>query len=221
MHVYDSVSNQTSFLGNTTETYFRISSLQPGHNYTFSVQARCLVGGQLCGEAALLLYDQLTGTHTHTHTYTRTQTHSNSTSRRAGDGAAAPSGGQSGDVAAVVVPLLLLLLLAVCGGLVLLYLRHRRLQNNFTAFANSHYNSRLGSAIFSSGDELGEPPFALGQSRPPGSHRPLLSLLLSRRRRRRRPHDQRLLGRRSHGDRVARRPPPRAAAWSDGGMSCR
>lgn len=66
-------------------------------------------------------------------------------------------------MAAVVVPLLLLLLLAVCGGLVVLYLRHRRLQNNFTAFANSHYNSRLGSAIFSSGDELGEPPFALGQ----------------------------------------------------------
>lgn len=64
VHVYDSVTNQTSFLGNTTETYLRISSLQAGHNYTFSVQARCLVGGQLCGEAALLLYDQLTaGTH--------------------------------------------------------------------------------------------------------------------------------------------------------------
>lgn len=55
----------------------------------------------------------------------------------------------------MVVPVLFLLLLAVCGGLVVLYLRHRRLQNNFTAFANSHYNSRLGSAIFSSGDELG------------------------------------------------------------------
>lgn len=37
-----------------------------------------------------------------------------------------------------------------------LYLRHRRLQHSFTAFANSHYNSRLGSAIFSSGDELGK-----------------------------------------------------------------
>lgn len=59
-------------------------------------------------------------------------------------------------MAAVVVPVLFLLLLALCGGLVVLYLRHRRLQNNFTAFANSHYNSRLGSAIFSSGDELGE-----------------------------------------------------------------
>ena len=64
--------------------------------------------------------------------------------------------GHSGDMAAVVVPVLFLLLLGVCGGLVVLYLRHRRLQNNFTAFANSHYNSRLGSAIFSSGDELGE-----------------------------------------------------------------
>lgn len=37
-----------------------------------------------------------------------------------------------------------------------LYVRHRRLQHSFTAFANSHYNSRLGSAIFSSGDELGK-----------------------------------------------------------------
>lgn len=64
--------------------------------------------------------------------------------------------GHSVDMAAVVVPVLFLLLLGVCGGLVVLYLRHRRLQNNFTAFANSHYNSRLGSAIFSSGDELGE-----------------------------------------------------------------
>lgn len=69
---------------------------------------------------------------------------------------ASRSEGHSGDMAAVVVPVLFLLLLGVCGGLVVLYLRHRRLQNNFTAFANSHYNSRLGSAIFSSGDELGE-----------------------------------------------------------------
>ncbi|KAF0030311.1 hypothetical protein F2P81_017042 [Scophthalmus maximus] len=134
VHVYDSVTNQTSYLGNTTETYFRISSLLLGHNYTFSVQARCLLGGQLCGEPALLLYNQLT----------------------AGASDASRSEGHSGDMAAVVVPVLFLLLLGVCGSLVALYLRHRRLQNNFTAFANSHYNSRLGSAIFSSGDELGD-----------------------------------------------------------------
>ena len=66
VHVYDSVTNQTSYLGNTTETYFRISSLLLGHNYTFFVQARCLLNGQLCGEPALLLYNQLTaGTETH------------------------------------------------------------------------------------------------------------------------------------------------------------
>ncbi|XP_077396383.1 sortilin-related receptor [Festucalex cinctus] len=131
VHVYDSLTNRTTFLGNTTETYFRISSLQIGHNYTFYVQARCLLNGQLCGEPAVLLYNQL------------------------GAGASeASSRERSEDTAAVVVPVLFLLLLGVCGGLVVLYLRHRRLQNNFTAFANSHYNSRLGSAIFSSGDEL-------------------------------------------------------------------
>ena len=88
VHVYDSVSNQTSFLGNTTDTYFRISSLQPGHNYTFSVQARCLVSGQLCGEAALLLYDQLAaGTHTQKHKHTHTHTQSaNCPSDRSGRG---------------------------------------------------------------------------------------------------------------------------------------
>ena len=63
--------------------------------------------------------------------------------------------GPSEDVAVVVVPVLFLLLLGACGGLLALYIRHQRLQNNFT-FANSHYNSRLGSAIFSSGDDLGK-----------------------------------------------------------------
>nr|XP_061781469.1 sortilin-related receptor-like isoform X2 [Nerophis lumbriciformis] len=132
VHVYDGVTNKTTFLGNTTETYFRISSLQKGHNYTFSVQACCLLNDQLCGEPALLLYNQF----------------------RAGASEASQSESHSEDMAAVVVPVLFLLLLGVCGGLVALYFRHRRLQNNFTAFANSHYNSRLGSAIFSSGDEL-------------------------------------------------------------------
>ncbi|MEQ2195708.1 Sortilin- receptor, partial [Xenoophorus captivus] len=113
-------------------TYFRISSLLVGHNYTFSVQASCLLGGQLCGEPALLLYNPQTG--------------SSDASR---------SENHSRDMASVVVPVLFLLLVIVGGGLVALYIRHRRLQNNFTAFANSHYNSRLGSAIFSSGDELG------------------------------------------------------------------
>ncbi|XP_029027892.1 sortilin-related receptor isoform X2 [Betta splendens] len=134
VHMYDSVTNKTTYLGNTTETYFRITSLIAGHNYTFSVQARCLVIGQLCGEPALLPYNHLT----------------------AGSSKTFPSKAHTGDMAAVVVPVLFLLLLGVCFSLVALYLRHRRLQNNFTAFANSHYNSRLGSAIFSSGDELGD-----------------------------------------------------------------
>uniref|UniRef100_A0AAR2KSS9 Fibronectin type-III domain-containing protein n=1 Tax=Pygocentrus nattereri TaxID=42514 RepID=A0AAR2KSS9_PYGNA len=132
VYVHDSVSNSTTMLGNTTETFFWTGNLLLGHNYTFSVRARCLVNNQLCGEAAVLLYDEL------------------------GKGATAAHSARSGDMAAVVVPVLFILLLGVCGGLVALYVRHRRLQHSFTAFANSHYNSRLGSAIFSSGDELGD-----------------------------------------------------------------
>uniref|UniRef100_A0A673KHL0 Sortilin-related receptor-like n=1 Tax=Sinocyclocheilus rhinocerous TaxID=307959 RepID=A0A673KHL0_9TELE len=132
VYMHDSVTNSTKCLGNTTETFFRISNLMVGHNYTFSVRARCLLNNQLCGEAAVLLYDEL------------------------GPNDASSQSGTSEDMAAVVVPVLFLLLVGVCGGLVVLYLRHRRLQHSFTAFTNSHYNSRLGSAIFSSGDELGD-----------------------------------------------------------------
>ncbi|XP_073673926.1 sortilin-related receptor [Garra rufa] len=136
VYMHDSVTNSTKCLGNTTETFFRISNLLVGHNYTFSVRARCLLNNQLCGEAAVLLYDEL--------------------GKAAGPNDASSQSGKSEDMAAIVVPVLFLLLVGVCGGLVVLYLRHRRLQHSFTAFANSHYNSRLGSAIFSSGDELGD-----------------------------------------------------------------
>uniref|UniRef100_A0A673IES5 Sortilin-related receptor n=1 Tax=Sinocyclocheilus rhinocerous TaxID=307959 RepID=A0A673IES5_9TELE len=59
VYMHDSISNSTKCLGNTTETFFRISNLLVGHNYTFSVRARCLLNNQLCGEAAVLLYDEL------------------------------------------------------------------------------------------------------------------------------------------------------------------
>lgn len=51
--------NVTSYLGNTTENFFKVSSLKIGHNYSFTVQARCLYIGQLCGEPATLLYNEV------------------------------------------------------------------------------------------------------------------------------------------------------------------
>lgn len=57
--MYDSAMNITAYLGNTTDNFFKISNLKMGHNYTFTVQARCLFGSQICGEPAILLYDEL------------------------------------------------------------------------------------------------------------------------------------------------------------------
>lgn len=57
--MFDSAMNITAYLGNTTDNFFKISNLKLGHNYTFTVQARCLFGSQICGEPAVLLYDDL------------------------------------------------------------------------------------------------------------------------------------------------------------------
>lgn len=57
--MFDSAMNITAYLGNTTDNFFKISNLKLGHNYTFTVQAKCLFGSQICGEPAVLLYDDL------------------------------------------------------------------------------------------------------------------------------------------------------------------
>uniref|UniRef100_A0A8C0SLN4 Sortilin-related receptor n=1 Tax=Canis lupus familiaris TaxID=9615 RepID=A0A8C0SLN4_CANLF len=59
IHMFDSAMNISAYLGNTTDNFFKISNLKLGHNYTFTVQARCLFGSQICGEPAVLLYDEL------------------------------------------------------------------------------------------------------------------------------------------------------------------
>lgn len=57
--MFDSLMNSTAYLGNTTENFFKVSNLKIGHNYSFTVRARCLYSGQMCGEPATLLYDEL------------------------------------------------------------------------------------------------------------------------------------------------------------------
>ena len=52
-----------------------------------------------------------------------------------------------------VLILVLVLLVLVGGALGFLYVRHRRLQNSFTRFANSHYDTRSDAATFDSLDE--------------------------------------------------------------------
>ena len=170
--MFDSLMNITAYLGNTTENFFKVSNLKIGHNYSFTVQARCLYSGQMCGEPATLLYDELgTGKSLAFSPSSLTKTNeslTNSVEKCAisckwhfspslilGEDSSAAKNSRSTDVAAIVVPVLFLLLVTLGIGFVVLYMRHRRLQNSFTAFANSHYSSRLGSAIFSSGDDLG------------------------------------------------------------------
>ena len=55
----------------------------------------------------------------------------------------------------IVVPCVLVVLLLVVA-LTIYVLRHKRLQRSFLSYANSHYDTRSGTAHFSSSDDLGE-----------------------------------------------------------------
>ena len=57
-------------------------------------------------------------------------------------------------LAAIVVPCILVV--GVLFGLLAMFVvRHVRLQNRLRSFADSHYDTRLGTATFTSGDDLG------------------------------------------------------------------
>lgn len=55
----------------------------------------------------------------------------------------------------IALPTLFVIAL-LCGALGFIIVRHRRLQNSFTSFANSHYSTRSGAATFTGTDGLGK-----------------------------------------------------------------
>lgn len=60
-----------------------------------------------------------------------------------------------GSMMGVALPTLFVIAL-LCGALGFVIIRHRRLQNSFTSFANSHYSTRSGAATFTGTDGLDE-----------------------------------------------------------------
>ncbi|KAK2146587.1 hypothetical protein NP493_3608g00002 [Ridgeia piscesae] len=73
--------------------------------------------------------------------------------------AAAQSGGSShlgGETLAAIIVPCVLVVIALVLVLTIFAVRHVRLQNSFRSFANSHYDTRSGTATFSSSDDLEE-----------------------------------------------------------------
>ncbi|KAI0231548.1 hypothetical protein LSAT2_018077 [Lamellibrachia satsuma] len=118
-------------LANTTDLHYMTPAMHPGRDHTFKVRVPEVNGypSDFSQQETVLTLKPDVAVHTSHHLGSKT-------------------------LAAIIVPSLLVVLVLIVL-LVVFVVRHIRLQNSFRSFANSHYDTRSGTATFSSGDDLG------------------------------------------------------------------